>query len=238
MRIAICDDDRYYTDYIIMEINRNMEEQVYITRYNEIGNVESCVKDLAAQDIVFMDIEIGEVNGIDLAERIIYENPLAMIVFISAYDKYISNVFRGRPIGFMKKPFDSCDIFTHISRAKSMLGANHIYKYVVGNNILRLVTSDIIYIQSIARRLTICSSRREDVIYKKLDELEEELKELDKTFLRISKSCLVNTRYVIAKKKSSIDVNCNREVRTLYISRNYEKLVNRWYIEAIKNGEL
>lgn len=67
-------------------------------------------------DVVFLDIEIPEISGIELAEKIIEVCGNTEIVFVTAYEKYAIEAFRVNAIDYILKPFTVDDIAHVITR--------------------------------------------------------------------------------------------------------------------------
>ena len=57
-------------------------------------------------DIAFLDIEMPEITGLELAERILEIDPYISIVFITAFDQYALEAFKAHAIGYLLKPLD------------------------------------------------------------------------------------------------------------------------------------
>lgn len=62
-------------------------------------------------DVAFLDIEMPEMSGLELAEELMEIKPYINVVFITAYDQYALNAFRAHAIGYLLKPLDN-DEFT------------------------------------------------------------------------------------------------------------------------------
>lgn len=61
-------------------------------------------------DIVFLDIEMPIINGLELSESIFELKPAIDVIFITAYDKYALEAFKTHAIGYLLKPVDQEDI--------------------------------------------------------------------------------------------------------------------------------
>jgi two-component SAPR family response regulator len=70
--------------------------------------------------ILFLDIEMPEMSGLQLAEKIIEAGNNIEIVFVTAYDKYALEAFRVNAIDYILKPFSSDDIAQAITRLKKV----------------------------------------------------------------------------------------------------------------------
>lgn len=69
-------------------------------------------------DVAFLDIEMSDMSGLELAEKIIDIGIDIEIVFVTAYEKYALEAFRVNAIDYILKPFSSEDIAQAITRLK------------------------------------------------------------------------------------------------------------------------
>ncbi len=58
-------------------------------------------------DAAFLDIEMPEMNGLELAERLMEIDPYIRVIFVTAYNQYALDAFRAHAIGYLLKPLDS-----------------------------------------------------------------------------------------------------------------------------------
>jgi two-component system LytT family response regulator len=72
-------------------------------------------------DLVFLDVEMPEVDGFDVIEMLGSETPRA-VVFVTAYDKYAVRAFESGALDYLLKPFDDARFFRALQRAKDRLG--------------------------------------------------------------------------------------------------------------------
>ncbi len=66
-------------------------------------------------DIVFLDIEMPQINGLELSERIFETKPEIDIVFVTAYDKYALQAFQAHAVGYLLKPIELEDIQNQVA---------------------------------------------------------------------------------------------------------------------------
>lgn len=67
-------------------------------------------------DIAFLDIEMPEINGLELANRMLEVDPYINIMFVTAYDQYALEAFKAHAIGYMLKPLDITAFSEQISQ--------------------------------------------------------------------------------------------------------------------------
>ena len=108
-RIAVCDDDEIICseiERIILEYGSRDEINVEVFLSGE----EFCkfLSDGEMFDLVFLDIELKQINGIEVGRRIREElkNEIIQIVYISALDSYYRALFDVRPMHFLHKPLE------------------------------------------------------------------------------------------------------------------------------------
>lgn len=72
-------------------------------------------------DIAFLDIEMPELTGLELAERIGEIDPHVSIIFVTAYDQYALDAFKAHAIGYLLKPLDIKDFSSQINMLKNTI---------------------------------------------------------------------------------------------------------------------
>lgn len=106
LNIAICDDNTYTAKQIeqftqeILQQNHDMHE-IHVFSSSKALLYE--VQDGTAFDILLLDIEMPNLDGIELAEALKKYIPDALILFISSYEKYVYDTFSVHPFWFIPK---------------------------------------------------------------------------------------------------------------------------------------
>lgn len=77
-------------------------------------------------DIAFLDIEMPEMTGLELAEVLMDINPYVEIVFVTAYNQYALEAFRAHATGYLLKPLSHDDFTTQIDSMEKKLGKAHV----------------------------------------------------------------------------------------------------------------
>jgi two-component system LytT family response regulator len=75
-------------------------------------------------DLVFLDIEIPEMNGFQVIEAIGAEN-MPVIIFVTAYDRYTLKAFEVHALDYLLKPFDEARFAVALARAKKEMALRH-----------------------------------------------------------------------------------------------------------------
>ena len=82
--------------------------------------VESIRRD--APDLVFLDVQIPEIDGFGVIERVGLENA-PVVVFVTAYDQYALEAFDVHAVDYLLKPFDETRFAKALGRARSAVQA-------------------------------------------------------------------------------------------------------------------
>ncbi len=122
MRVCILDDERPALDNIKMVLSafQDIEIMLATTDYAEL--LEKLPA--AEPDVVFLDISLPEINGIELAERIDALYPSIKIVFVTAYNEYAVEAFQVNAADYIMKP---------ITGTKMQRTLNKLFQYQVEN---------------------------------------------------------------------------------------------------------
>ncbi len=202
MKIAICDDDIKIAKYISDKIlSQYPEYDIKIFENAEklkafLNDKNNCV------NLLFMDIVLGDENGIEAAFEILKTHSDIMTVFVTAFaNEYSEEIFsKIRPFGYLHKPIKDDILFGYIERANQNLQLkDEVLVIKEGTSVLEIPFSKIVFIESEKRKLHIhCVGFAHDV-YAKLDETEVKL---DERFIRCHKSFIVNVDYIKSLEKS------------------------------------
>ena len=226
LRVAICDDDKALCMQLkgmIDEIIENTDEVYEITVFCTGEELCDLLYNGIHYDIIFLDIELCEINGVEVGKKIREElnDELTQIVYISAKESYAMDLFDIRPLNFLVKPLKREKIESVFITARKVLGSsNQYYEYKVGNVNLNVIINDILYFESSGRKVKIILKDDVNEYYGKLSEVEEKLKNSD--FFFIHKSYFINYNHVIEYSYEYVKMS-NNEV--LGISQNNRKAV-------------
>lgn len=181
-------------------------------------------------DIVFLDVEMPEISGVECAKRIADINPKVYIIFVTAHAEYMTEAFELYAFDYLVKPFKLERIHQTMERIKSTNSdgevkvMHQIIKYEKGleklivknkDGISLVDKNDIIVIQRENRSTVIHTARENFTTSESLGELGEKLGSTQ--FLRSHKSYIVNLSmidkifpygrwtYIIKMKNTSMD---------------------------------
>lgn len=155
MRILICDDEQRYCQivkkYVLSFFDENSEGVIEI--FNSAKELVSfCLKN--EPDILFLDIELSDMNGIELAKYMRSEFPALIIVYISNHPNYVFSCFETEPLHFLRKPIDKIEFNKTFQRIiKKYTEIHRCIPVKCRKDPINLEIKDICYIESYNRHL-------------------------------------------------------------------------------------
>ncbi len=237
--VVCCDDNKTFCDLLeilLQEIKIKGTNDIKIVKvYNADQLLQYCTDN--EFDIIYLDIELGSnengerQNGMKVAKKLKYINPKSLIIYISVYDTYYVDMVQAEPFRFIKK--DASDIpclrrelESALSDALTRLDDASKLTVVFNKREYTLELNKIKYFHSVARKIYVYGTLENMPIYfyEKMDELYEILRDKDKSFERISKSCIVNTNYVTAKGRKQVWI----DDKVLSVTAKYRKEL--WFL--------
>ncbi|SDM81834.1 response regulator [Sediminibacillus halophilus] len=102
MKVILIDDESLALDFLEFQINK-IENADVIGKYNYF-DAEKHTDLLAEVDVIFLDIEMPEINGLELAEKLLEINANISIVFVTAFNHYAVQAFELNALDYVLKP--------------------------------------------------------------------------------------------------------------------------------------
>lgn len=226
LRIGICDDQADARDALRFQLEKVLvegaEEIVY--EFSSGSGAVRWLKNHPCQiDLLFLDVEMDGISGMEAAEQIRTFDTDLIIVFVTGFADYVFEGYRVSAFDYIMKPLGTERIRDLLKRVRIELFENRNLYYTMKNTdgTYRFPLSEIDYFYSDKRKVILVSRGSEYPFYGKLDEVERELCD---NFVRIHQRYLVN-----AGKVEHIGVNhVKLGEKTLPVSRALkEKAVAR-----------
>ena len=208
MKVAVIDDSKEMLECVETYLRRYIKETKTIVSYGIFENVVSFVNSYASDyDVIFMDINMPTMNGIDAAKWLRKIDDKVCIVFLTNFSKYAINGYEVSAFDYILKPIVYEKFKMVLDKALKHMERFGNVEYLIRSdgNVVKLLTDDIYYIETEKHDLCFHTSRG---VFRKRDALfnvEKELKEYG--FYRITSSYLINLKYVYEVGKTSVNVN-------------------------------
>lgn len=112
-KTAVCDDDRAFcrkmTEYI-----KNYLLEVEVREFN---SGEALLKQQEKFDLIFLDVDMKGINGIETARRLRKKDKKVKIVYVTAYPDFVNYAFSVHAFGYLVKPITEEEIRNQLREA-------------------------------------------------------------------------------------------------------------------------
>lgn len=197
LKIAVCDDEEKIVKTICNMIEKNVNNEVSIDKfYNSFSIMEYYLKGIKKSlDILIIDVELGNDNGIFIASLIKKEYPNIKIIIVTGHVNYAEDIFETEPSYFLIKPVGEEKLVKALEKSfkEIKVDKQNSISISLKEGIIKIRISEIKYFESQGRYVLIHEKKLTRKVYLKLDDIE---KELPLNFLRCHKSYIVNMDYI------------------------------------------
>ena len=227
MHIVICDDERIFLEHfrellIRDSIEKNVE--ITLTEYTKGEELTAAYSEgaISDMDILFLDIKMGEMDGLEAARILREKGCGCLIIFLTSMEEYARAGYEVRAFRYLLKEQAEQELGKVMDACRRELETEKYFVFTYEHRSYSVPKREILYFESRKRLVFLFTANGQYQFYQKLDILEKQLSE--DGFLRCHRSFLVQERYVKSWKENALWLENDREVP---ISRTYEKEVNR-----------
>lgn len=197
MRIAVIDDRPADRDYIAALVTRWAKDRDTAVTAVPFPSAEAFLFDYSEDrdfDILLLDIEMGAINGVELAKTVRAENDAVQMVFITGFPDFIAEGYEVSALHYLMKPVDRDKLFSVLDRAAANLEkAERRLRVTFERRTDYVPFSKILYLEAQKQYVRIVTEREE---YRMKASLAETAAQLDEYFFPCQRSFIVNLRHV------------------------------------------
>lgn len=227
-RVAIVDDSTTDAEFVQGILNSWAELRQANTQTEVFPSAESFLFRYAEDkdwDILLLDIEMGNMDGVTLAKKIRQSNESVQIVFITGFADYIGEGYEVSALHYLMKPVKQDKLFTVLDRAViAMQKTERVILLPMGGEMLRLPTSQVQYVEAFSHTVAIITGT--DTIQVKIPISEVE-KLLGDEFIRCHRSYLVGLKHIARLSKTEVILDSGK---ALPLSRGAAVTVHKAFI--------
>ncbi|CEQ11893.1 two-component response regulator [[Clostridium] sordellii] len=241
LKIAICDDEKYQINLLknILSIHLDLKGLDY--RIYEFDCGESLIDSITKEsyDIIFSDIEMKSLNGIDTAKNIRLHNKKSVIIFVTSYPDFVFQGYEVKAFNYILKPYTSEKIGKVLDSALEELNEIQDKFYVVESKskTVKINLSNTYYFASDKRKVNaVINSKYNLAIKNQIDcffniDIDEILPLEDIDLCSIFSNTLDNAIEAslklddISKRKISLKARCDKGYFSFSICNNYNGII-------------
>ena len=227
-RVAICDDSQRDAEYVLSLLTNWAKKNQIAIQTECFPSAEAFLFHYAEDntyDILLLDVEMKNMNGIELAKRIRKDNNRAEIIFITSHFEFVGEGYEVDALHYLIKPISAEKLTQVLTKAAEKLSVEPPSVVISSDGeIVKLYESDILYAESYLHYVTIHTKDKEYKIKENISVFESKLSD---DFYRIHRSYLVSLKHITRISRTSVNVG-NTE---LPLSRGKYDDINRAFIE-------
>ncbi len=232
MTIYICDDDLFFAEMLEKDLHALLDLHFapLSIKVCDNGRELLTLSKQAIPDLVFLDIDMPEMDGFTLAQQLCNLDLQLLIVFVTSLNELVFQSFQYQPFWFLRK--DHMEELSVIveklvqksEKEKQML----IIK--ISSETRGILLSEILYFESSGHYVNLYLSNEQLRYKEKISSLEQEL--MFKGFVRIHMGYLVNCRHIrqLTNKQVVLDNDC-----ALPISRSHLQKTQHAFMQYMRS---
>lgn len=148
MTAALVDDSSRDIEFLYKDLSRYCQEHHIHMNIEKFMDGTSFLDSLqhTVYDLVFLDIYMGQIDGIQIAEKIRETDPKCQIIFITTSSEHAVLAYRVHALDYLVKPYSYEDLEDALNRFEQL--ADRFSRYIElkeGRYYTRILLSDIIY---------------------------------------------------------------------------------------------
>ena len=225
--VAICDDEAFMLDLLEEKVKKMLPS----TAVERFSSGRELLEGNTKADILFLDIQMSEVDGMETARFLRRQHRDTLIIFVTAASEYVFQAFDVGAFHYLVKPLEDDKFFEvfgnavqEIKRRKAGSGeSDGEYMMIQAGGVhTKILLKDIIYAEVFNRKVIIHTINGDTEYYGKLSDLE---KKAGEDFFRPHRSYLIHFKYVLRYDA----VSAVMENGTALIAKqNYPKFVKQY----------
>ena len=233
MNVVICDDSKSDALAAKEVIKQTLHELHIKAEFDYYSNATDIERKLIIKkeplDILVLDIDMPEISGLELAEKLRANNLNLIIIFLSAHEEFVFKAIEFKPFRYIRKIKLEVEMPLAIKAAVRTIELQkdkQITLHNTDNGEIRVLISEIMYFETEKRKVAIhLQNGGKLLVNKTISELFEIIS--CESFIMIHRSCIVNVNYISNMQ------NC-----IIYLKNGEQLLASRRKFKDIKQQVL
>lgn len=230
MKIAICDDDEHFRVLMseILTDNFSASNKIAISLFDS-GERLLSEFNRNTFDIIFLDIQMKELNGLETAKRIRETDGSVILVFLTSFREYAISGYEYGAFRYLLKDEPAPVLLGELTAIFSeYTQRNYSFPVAVDNVVSGIPVNNIMYFEIFKRLIILHTTDKQYEFYGKLSDIEKDKRLI--TFVKPHKSFFVNLAYIESISTNTIKLKNGAEIN---LSRNYRAEVTDRFISFL-----
>lgn len=232
-RVALVDDEAIQLELLQKMLRAYGKEHNIIFQFLTFDSSEAFLfhfEEDKAIDLLILDIEMGKMNGMELAKRLRAQNHEVKLLFVTGYTDYIAQGYEVSAIDYVLKPVKREKLFQVLDRFRKISPDTDKYLLVeTAEGGVRFNQQNILFFEANKHQTIIATTERKIDVTESFNTFEENVSSDE--FIKTHRSYLVNLTHI--KKITRQDVILDNEEK-IPVSRRKYREVNQAFIDYFK----
>ncbi len=210
IQIAVCEDDKILLEQLADQVREVLERHSVQYRMELFGNAGALLS-RSAFDILFLDIEMEPISGLEAARKLRRRGDESRLIFITAYRRYAVEAYDVQAFHYLVKPVEPAKLESVVMKLVSLHREERQNAIAIrqGASVRRVRLDEIIYLEVLDKKIYLHTGEEAIPFYGKLDELTPKFPEV---FFRCHRSYIVNLGHVQCYDKGAITLDNEEEI--------------------------
>ncbi|MBQ3074159.1 MAG: response regulator transcription factor [Ruminococcus sp.] len=231
IKVSICDDNKITREELCDIVNKYFVGRKIPCEIRCCFSGENLLEDDSAGDIVFLDVEMPGLNGIQAGYEILARNPEAVIIFVTSFEGFLDEAMDMKAFRYLLKPVDKKRLYSALD---TLTERRRLISFVSGREEIFISEADMVMIYSDRRKTYILTDMGKEyptTVSIKQWSLRLSLSE---QFTQPHYSYIINMKYVADVKGRNITMMCKNGKNVCFTaSQRRFKQFRRDYISVI-----
>lgn len=213
LSVAICDDEPIQIQYVSSAVQTWAAANTHLCKISSFPSAEAFLFEYSenkAFDVLLLDIEMGNIDGITLAKKIREQNHAIQIIFVTGYPNFIAEGYEVSALHYLIKPVSKEKIGEVMNRAAENIERQpERISFMTGGNPIFMDKYDILFAEAAAHNIVLHTVKGNYTLRMGIGEAEHLLGD---GFFRCGRSFIVSLEHIARITKTTITLDDKTEV--------------------------
>ena len=228
MKIGICDDSVKFCEDLKAIVDTYCAETGFQADIIIYHSGDALLEDTLPCDILFLDIELGDVTGIEVLKMMEEKNMPTTVLVVTSFPQYIDEAMDYAILRYIQKPVEASRVFRALDSALERMDERYIVlRDIRTRSMHKVAFRDIVYAETKMRKVLVHTKTRTYVLREGFRDFKNKLKA--SFFAEPHYSYIVNMHYIKCFKRTEIIMDVGEEDKKINVSSDKQHSLRKKY---------
>lgn len=228
MKIGICDDSVKFCEGLKIIVDAYCAETGFQADIIIYHSGDALLEDTLPCDILFLDIELGDVTGIEVLKMMEEKNMPTTVLVVTSFPQYIDEAMDYAILRYIEKPVEASRVFRALDSALERMDERYIVlRDIRTRSMHKVAFRDIVYAETKMRKVLVHTKTRTYVLREGFRDFKNKLKA--SFFAEPHYSYIVNMHYIKCFKRTEIIMDVGEEDKKINVSSDKQHSLRKKY---------